>query len=215
VLLSVAIGLALALLVDRAVILLPIARNALVWPAVVTPVVVSVIWLLILSPTVGVLNKALESLGLPAQGWINSGFGAFSAVVVIDVWHWTPLVFLFIYTALKGISPELYEAARTDGATERQTLFHVTLPLLRPALAIIMLLRTVQGVKAFDEMFLLTHGGPNNATNLISLRIRSLFFDQLNFGSAAATSLYAVIAVLLVVAVAVLIRNLRKGRVRG
>ena len=173
--LTLVAGLALALLVDRAVVLHHLARNVLIWPAVITPVVVSVLWLLVLSPTVGGLNKLLRTFGLPEQSWLNSGPGAFMSVVAVDVWHWTPIVFLFLYTALKGIPSELFEAARVDGATERQILFQVTIPLLGPALVVVGLLRLVMSIKAFDEMFLLTGGGPNGATNLISLDIRSQF----------------------------------------
>ena len=200
-------GLALALLVDRAVLLHHLARNVLIWPAVITPVVVSVLWLLVLSPTVGGLNKVLDTLGLPQQSWLNSGLGAFMSVVAVDVWHWTPIVFLFLYTALKGIPSDLFEAARVDGATERQILFQVTIPLLVPALAVVGLLRLVMSVKAFDEMFLLTGGGPNGATNLISLDIRSQFFDRLDFGFAAAESVTVVLVTLIIVGGALLLRR--------
>jgi multiple sugar transport system permease protein len=200
-------GLALALLVDRAVVLHHLARNVLIWPAVITPVVVSVLWLLVLSPTVGGLNKLLRTFGLPEQSWLNSGLGAFMSVVAVDVWHWTPIVFLFLYTALQGIPSELFEAARVDGAGERQILFQVTVPLLWPALVVVGLLRLVMSVKAFDEMFLLTGGGPNGATNLISLDIRSQFFDRLDFGFAAAESVTVVVATLIIVGGALLIRR--------
>jgi multiple sugar transport system permease protein len=209
--LTLVAGLALALLVDRAVVLHHLARNVLIWPAVITPVVVSVLWLLVLSPTVGGLNKLLRTFGLPEQSWLNSGPGAFMSVVAVDVWHWTPIVFLFLYTALKGIPSELFEAARVDGATERQILFQVTIPLLGPALVVVGLLRLVMSIKAFDEMFLLTGGGPNGATNLISLDIRSQFFDRLDFGYAAAESIVVVVATLIIVGSAVLIRRRSVG----
>jgi multiple sugar transport system permease protein len=208
---TLVVGLALALLVDRAVVLHHLARNVLIWPAVITPVVVSVLWLLVLSPTVGGLNKLLRTFGLPEQSWLNSGLGAFMSVVAVDVWHWTPIVFLFLYTALKGIPSELFEAARVDGATERQILFQVTVPLLGPALVVVGLLRLVMSIKAFDEMFLLTGGGPNGATNLISLDIRSQFFDRLDFGYAAAESIVVVAATLIVVGSALLIRRRSAG----
>jgi multiple sugar transport system permease protein len=208
---TLVVGLALALLVDRAVVLHHLARNVLIWPAVITPVVVSVLWLLVLSPTVGGLNKLLRTFGVPEQSWLNSGLGAFMSVVAVDVWHWTPIVFLFLYTALKGIPSELFEAARVDGATERQILFQVTVPLLGPALVVVGLLRLVMSIKAFDEMFLLTGGGPNGATNLISLDIRSQFFDRLDFGYAAAESIVVVAATLILVGSAVLIRRRSVG----
>ena len=211
---TLVLGTILALLVDRAVWTLGLARNVFIWPAVITPVVVSVMWLMLLSPTVGGLNKALINLGLPAQGWLDSGFGAFVAVVVVDVWHWTPIVFLFIYTALRGLGTEILEAARLDGATELQLIVRIVLPLLKPALAVVTVVRLVSSIKAFDEMYLLTRGGPDGATNLVSLQIRTLFFDRLEFGPAAALSVSIVLAVAAIVGGGLLARQTRNGRQR-
>jgi multiple sugar transport system permease protein len=210
--LTILLGTLLAILVDRAVLLVGVARNVILWPAVVAPVVVSLMWLLILSPSVGVLNKVLASLGLPAQGWLGSPTGAVVSVIAVDVWHWTPVVFLLVYTALKGIDAEILEAARVDGANERQIFWRVLLPLLTPALAAAALIRLVMGVKAFDEMYLLTRGGPGDATTLVSLHIRNVFFDRLELGYGAAFSLAVVlfVAVLLLVSAAVR-RVVRQG----
>ncbi len=208
---TVVLGLATALLAHRSVWLSGIARNVLIWPAVITPVVVSVMWLMVLSPTVGGLNKLLGTLGLPTQGWLNSGPGAFFSVVVVDVWHWSPVVFLFMFTALRGLDTDVLEAARVDGATEAQVFWRIVLPLLRPTLVIVILLRLVMSIKAFDEMYLLTGGGPAGATNLISLHIRATFFDRLDFGYAAALSIIIVVATLGSVGIAMGAR--RAGRV--
>jgi multiple sugar transport system permease protein len=205
--LTLVLGTLLAVLVDRSELFGPIARNVALWPAVVAPVVVSLIWLLILSPTVGVLNRVLVDIGLPAQGWLGSEVGAMVSIILVDVWHWTPVVFLLVYTALKGIDDQILEAARVDGASERQIFWRVVLPLLTPALAAAALIRLVMGVKAFDEMFLLTRGGPNDATTLVSLHIRNVFFDRLELGYGAAFSLTVVVFVMLVLLVAVLVRR--------
>lgn len=201
---SLIAGLVAALLVDRAVTLLPIARNVMIWPAVIAPVVVSLIWLLILSPTAGGLNKVLASIGIPEQSWLNTEFGAMASVVVVDIWHWSPIVFLFMYTALKGIGEEILEAARVDGASEGAILRRIVLPLLLPSIAAVALVRVVMGVKAFDEMYLLTAGGPNGATTLVSQRIQLWFFHDLKYGEAAAFSIVVIgiTVALLLVAVA-------------
>lgn len=196
---TVVIGTGLALLVSRAGWTKTIARNVFIWPAVVAPVVVSLMWLLLLSPTVGGLNKFLINLGLPSQSWLDSELGAFITVVVVDVWHWTPIVFLFVYAALQGISKETLEAARIDGANEGQITSHIILPMLLPAIAGVTVIRMVSSIKAFDEMYLLTRGGPDGATNVISLHIRTLFFDRLDFGPAAALSVSIVAVVLALV----------------
>lgn len=203
---SILLGIALALLVNKAVLLLPVARNVLIWPAIVTPVVVSLLWLLILSPTVGGLNKLLTTFGLPHQQWLDSGGGAMASVIAVDLWHWTPVVFLFMYTALTGIDSSTLEAARIDGASESQVIFRIILPLIAPAIGAVAIVRVVMGVKAFDEMYLLTAGGPNGATTLVSQYIKDLFFTHFRFGEAAAYSMVVVILVAVVLGVFLALR---------
>jgi hypothetical protein len=94
------LGIAGAIMVQSSKIFKNWARNIFVWPAVVAPVVVSVMWLLILDPTVGLVNKILQTLGAQPQIWLDSKTGAFISVVIVDVWHWTPVLFLFIYSGL-------------------------------------------------------------------------------------------------------------------
>lgn len=204
---SIVAGLILALLVNRAVWMLPVARNVLIWPAVIAPVVVSLIWLLILSPTAGGLNKVLETLGIPGQAWLNTRQGSMLSLIALDIWHWTPVVFLFIYTALQSISDELLEAARMDGAAERQILQRVILPLLAPAIGAVAVVRIVMGVKVFDEMYLLTSGGPNGATTLVSQRIQLWFFQDLNYGQAAAFSILVVAITIVILLLALFTRS--------
>lgn len=194
--LTLLFGTLLAVLIDKTRLFGRFGQSVALWPAVVAPVVVSLIWLLILSPSIGALNRVLEDLGLRGQGWLGSEVGALAIVVLVDVWHWTPVVFLLVYTALKGIDGEILEAARVDGASEGGLFRHIVLPLLLPALAAAGLIRLVMGVKAFDEMFLLTKGGPNGATTLVSLHIRNVFFDRLELGYGAAFSLVVVVFVL-------------------
>lgn len=205
--LSLLAGLALALLVDRAVLMLPLARNVLVWPAIVAPVVVSLMWLLVLSPTAGGLNKLLFNAGLPEQGWLAEGPTAMAAVVAVDVWHWTPVVFLFLYTALQAIDGSILEAARVDGAGEARVIRSVVLPSLLPAIGAVAVVRVIMSVKAFDEMYLLTRGGPDGATTLVSQHIKSLFFDSLQLGEAAAFSLTIVLVTAGALAVVAMLRR--------
>lgn len=196
--LSVVLGTATAILTDRATRLQRLAQNILVWPAIIAPVVVSVLWVLILNPQIGVLNTLLGTLGLPEQGLLGSGTGAMAAVIGVDVWHWTPLVYLLVYSALKGIDPEILEAAALDGASAARAVRHVVLPMLAPALLAAVALRTVMGVKVFDEMYLLTRGGPGDSTTIISLLIRGIVFDDVDLGYGSAVSLVTVGSVLVV-----------------
>ncbi len=210
--LSVALGTATAILTDRATRLQRIAQNILVWPAIIAPVVVSVLWVLILNPQIGVLNTLLATLGLPQQGWLGSGTGALAAVIGVDVWHWTPLVYLLVYSALKGIDPEILEAAALDGASAVGAVRHVVLPMLAPALLASLALRTVMGVKVFDEMYLLTRGGPGDSTTIISLLIRGIVFDDVDLGYGSAVSLVTVGAVLVAAMLIVTARHALRRR---
>jgi multiple sugar transport system permease protein len=207
---TVILGTALAVLVDRSLILARIARNVLLWPALITPVVVSVIWNLILSPNVGVLNKFLVSLHLPEQGWLSTGAGAVGSIVALDVWHWTPIVFILIYGAITGLDRDLIDAARVDGANEWNVYMNVVFPILWPTVIAAALIRLTMGAKAFDEMYLLTHGGPGNATDLISLYIRQVFFDQLQLGYGAAISVVVVLAVVVALGLLLFGRSLTR-----
>lgn len=193
--LTVAIGTALALLVSRARILRGIARNMFIWPAVIAPVAVSILWLLLLDSQLGLLNKLLPSLGLPTQGWLGGPRSALAAVVVVDVWHWTPIVFVFVSAALAGIDEALFDAARVDGASEWQLSRHVKLPLLMPTIAVVAGVRLIMASKVFDEMFVLTHGGPGSATTVVSIYVRNVFFDRLDLGYGAALGLLVVVAI--------------------
>lgn len=213
VIITIILGIAGAILVQSSKKFKNLARNIFVWPAVVAPVVVSVMWLLILDPTVGLVNKILESIGQQPQIWLDSKTGAFISVVVVDVWHWTPVVFLFIYAGLNGINHEIIEAARVDGASERQIIRRITLPILLPTIAVIALLRTIMSIKAFDEMYLLTKGGPDGATSLISLYIRKIFVEILDFGYASALSLCIVAVLALIVGFSYLARQKKKVQI--
>lgn len=212
--LTLLLGTLLAVLVDKSFIFGRIGQSVVLWPAIVAPVVVSLIWLLILSPSIGALNRVLGDFGLPQQGWLSSQIGAMAIIILVDVWHWTPVVFLLVYTALKGIEGDILEAARVDGADERSLFRHIVLPLLLPAIAAAGLIRLVMGVKAFDEMYLLTRGGPDGATTLVSLHIRNVFFDRLEFGYGAAFSLAVVIFVVAVLLMWQLARRFSYGEAK-
>lgn len=183
--LQIIIGTALAILTQRARLLSVIAKNVLIWPAIITPITISVTWWLILNIEFGLLNQILDALGLPQQRWLASTTWALPTLIVVDVWHWTPLVFLLVLAGLANLDRALYEAARIDGASEWKALWTITLPLLAPVLAVAAITRVVLGFKVFDEIYVLTSGGPGQVTEVISLYIRRVFFEQLRMGYGA------------------------------
>lgn len=184
------LGLGLALLVDRPLRGRNLFRAILLIPMMLPPVVVGVMWRLMFNPNFGAINGTLKSAGIntDALTWTASPALALISVITVDVWQWTPFIFLVLLAGLQAIPNEPYEAAMIDGASAWQTFIHVTLPLLRPAILIALLLRTMDLLRVFDQIFILTEGGPAFATETVSLYIYRTAFRFSDFGYAAAMS---------------------------
>ena len=184
------LGLALAVLLNREMRGRSFFRAALLVPMMLPPVVVGVVWRLMLNPNFGAINGTLQSVGVNTEQltWTASPTLAFAAVVMVDIWQWTPFMFLILLAGLQAIPDEPYEAALIDGSSAWQTFRYVTLPLLKPAILIALLLRTMDLLRVFDQIFILTEGGPGSATETISLYIHRTAFRFGDFGYAAAMS---------------------------
>jgi multiple sugar transport system permease protein len=184
------LGLALAVLMSQEMRGRSFFRAALLVPMMLPPVVVGVVWRLALNPNFGAINGTLKSFGVNTESltWTASPRLAFLSVIAVDVWQWTPFVFLILLAGLQAIPQEPYEAARIDGSTAWQTFRFVTLPLLKPAILIVLLLRTMDLLRVFDQIFILTEGGPGFATETVSLYIYRAAFRFGNFGYGAAMS---------------------------
>src|SRR6185503_2223407 len=184
------LGLGLAILLDRPMRGRSIFRAALLIPMMLPPVVVGVVWRLMLNADFGAINSALQSVGINTESltWTASPRLALASVIAVDIWQWTPFMFLVLLAGLQAIPQEPYEASRIDGASAWQTFRHVTLPLLRPAILIALLLRTMDLLRVFDQIYILTQGGPGFATETVSLYIYRTAFRFSNFGYAAAMS---------------------------
>lgn len=184
------LGLALALLLNGQIRGRSFFRALLLVPMMLPAVVVGVVWRLMLNPNFGAVNGTLKGLGVNADmlTWTASPKLAMASVIMADVWQWTPFMFLILLAGLQAIPQEPYEAALIDGSTAWQTFRHVTLPLLKPAILIALLLRTMDLLRVFDQIFILTEGGPGFATETVSLYIYRTAFRFSNFGYAAAMS---------------------------
>jgi multiple sugar transport system permease protein len=184
------LGLALAVLLNSSLRGRSFFRAALLVPMMLPPVVVGVVWRLMLNPNFGAINGTLSGAGLntTALTWTASPRLALFSVIMVDVWQWTPFMFLVLLAGLQAIPQEPYEAALVDGSSAWQTFRHVTLPLLQPAILIALLLRTMDLLRVFDQIFILTEGGPGFATETISLYIYRAAFRFSDFGYAAAMS---------------------------
>jgi multiple sugar transport system permease protein len=184
------LGLGLALLLDKKLAGRSFFRATILIPMMLPPVVVGVVWRLMLNPDFGAINGALAGFGIPTDKltWTASPLLAMASVIAVDVWQWTPFMFLVLLAGLQAIPQEPYEAALIDGSSAWQTFLNVTLPLLKPAILIALLLRTMDLLRVFDQIFILTEGGPGFATETISLYIYRAAFRFFDFGYAAAMS---------------------------
>jgi multiple sugar transport system permease protein len=154
---------------------------------------------LIYNPEFGVLNGMLRQLGFNAANltWTSGRPTAMLSVILVDVWEWTPFLFLLLTAGLQAIPTEPLEAARVDGAGYGQTLRDVILPLLKPVILLALLLRSMDLLRIFDQIFLLTQGGPGSATETVSLYIYRTAFRFSNFGYAAAMSFVGLVVTML------------------
>jgi multiple sugar transport system permease protein len=193
------LGLALALLVDSLAHGRSFFRAGLLVPMLLPPVVAAVAWRLIFNPQFGVLNGTLRQIGFntAALTWTNGQNSALLSVIIVDIWEWTPFLFLLLSAGLQAIPPEPIEAARIDGAGPWRIFRDVTLPLLKPTILLALLLRAMDLVRIFDQIFILTQGGPGTATETVSLYIYRTAFRFSNFGYAAAMSFVLLAATML------------------
>lgn len=194
------VALVLALAVSRVKVLARFFRVVVILPILIPPIAIGVMWLMIVNYNYGMLNEVLALIGIQGPAWLNTGSLAFPTIIVVDIWHWISFMFLILLAGLESLPLELNEAARIDGASEVQLIRHITLPLLRPTISVAVILRMIFAFKVFDEIYLLTNGGPGNSTQVISSYVENVFFTQARMGYAAALALVtAVLIVILVV----------------
>jgi multiple sugar transport system permease protein len=182
---EVVLGITLALLLDRKMTGVGLLRTLIVLPVFVSPIGMGLTWRFIMDPVTGLLNWLLHDLGLSGSLWLSSPHSALPAVMIADVWQWTPFVAIIVLAAIQSISPEIVEAARLDDVKGLRYLRRILLPLIWPVLVIVILLRLVDSIRIFDLVWIMTGGGPGSATLLAGVNDYSIFQSG-NFGETAA-----------------------------
>lgn len=186
VVLQVVLGLALALAFARLVRGLGLLRVAVLLPMILAPVVVGLSWkTLMLSQLYGLVDAAAVALGLGSHPWLTDPTWALVSVIVIHTWQWTPFAFLVFLASLAALPPEPFEAAMLDRASGWQIFRHLTLPMLRPAILIVVTFRTMIALRAFEGIFATTGGGPGTATEILNLYAYRVSFTSLSLGYGA------------------------------
>lgn len=180
----------------------------LLLPMLMTPVVIGLFWKLILNGEWGVANYLLSIVGVTSQTWLVDPQLALPAVIMVYSWGGVSFVALVVLGAASVQPIDLYEAARVDGASMMQTLRYITLPLLRPILLVISMILTIDAIKTFDIMYVLTGGGPGGLTRVFALEIYDRAFNRTQFSQAAAEALLLVaVTVVLVSGLVVALRR--------
>lgn len=188
------IGVGLALLLDRNIRGMSMLRTMFILPMMIAPVVVGLMWRYMYHPTVGTFNRTLDSLGLGKIDWL--GQNALTSVIIADIWQWTPFIFILSLAALQSLPRSALEAARIDGATGWQQIWHIKLPLMMPVLIVTGLLRLIDAFKVLEVILVMTEGGPGLSTEILALRISRTATEFRELGVAAAMSNYLLLLLL-------------------
>jgi multiple sugar transport system permease protein len=202
------LGLALALFCQREFRGIKLLRTVLIVPMVITPVVVAIVFRLIYASDAGMLTALSELMGGGPVLILGHPTRAFIGLVALDVWEWTPLMFLILLAGLQSLPSEPFEAARVDGAGPWRVFIDHTLPMLSPVLAIAIVLRTIDAFGTFDQVFVLTRGGPGEATRLLSIFGYDTAFKFQQTGYAAA--LFVTMGLLILALTLAAVRLLRR-----
>ena len=193
------LGLGLALALDRKLRFRNVYRTAFFVPVVMSAIVIGAVWSWLYNPEFGVINSALGSLGLgDKRVWLGDPSLALWASMFTSVWRWTGLIMLFYLAALQTIPDDIYKAARVDGASEWSQIRRITLPLVKPMTALLILLGTIGAFKEFEIIFILTGGGPAHTTDLLSIQIFNQGLRLFRPGYGAAISVFLLIATIVV-----------------
>jgi multiple sugar transport system permease protein len=184
-----------------------VLRAVFTMPMMATPVAIALVWTMMFHPQQGVLNYLLSLVGLPPSLWVYSPTLVIPSLVLVEIWHWTPLVMLIVLGGLAALPTEPYESARLDGATEWQLFRFITLPLVAPFLIVAAVIRTIDAVKAFDTIYVISQGGPGTASETINLYLYLQAFAFYNVGNASAV---VVVFFGIILALALLLLHVRQ-----
>lgn len=201
------LGILIAMLINTEFPGKALVRVALIMPMTATPVAISLIWLMMFEPTLGMLNFLLRTVGLSPLKWVNDIRLALPSLILVDTWQWTPFMVLIILAGLQTIPTEVEESARLDGAGPVRMLINIVLPLVRPHIVIAMILRMIPAIKTFDKIYVITAGGPMQATETLNMYVFRTGFEYYHLGYASALAILLLILVFSISTVLVKLRE--------
>jgi multiple sugar transport system permease protein len=207
VVLPIILGTYAALIFNERFPLRGLCRAIFILPMMATPVAIALVWKMMFHPQLGVLNYILSLFGLPPSLWHTSPETVIPTLVMVEIWHWTPLVMLIVLGGLAAAPTEPYESARLDGANVWQMFRYITLPLIMPFIVLATVIRTIDALKAFDTIFVISEGGPGTASETLNIYLYLQAFSFYNMGYASAV---VVIFFVLIIVLAMLLLWLRQ-----
>jgi multiple sugar transport system permease protein len=182
-------------------------RAVFIMPMMATPVAIALVWTMMFHPQQGVLNYLLSLVGISPLLWVYSPTLVIPSLVLVEVWHWTPLVMIIVLGGLAALPMEPFESARMDGASEWQIFRYITFPLVAPFIVVAAVIRTIDALKAFDTIYVISSGGPGTASETINLYLYLQAFAFYNIGNASAV---VVVFFVLILAMAMLLLYVRQ-----
>jgi len=196
------IGFALALILNREFKGESIFRTFMLFPIIATPVAMSLVWSMLMNPMMGHLNYYISFFGLGPSEWAANRSTVMPSLIMVEIWHWTPMTMLILLAGLKSLPRDPYEAAIIDGASKIQVFFKITLPLMQPYIFLILLLRIVHSMKVFDKIYVIASGGgPNRASETLNIMIYQEAFRALNYGYASTLGIIMLVLILIITVV--------------
>jgi len=173
-------------------------RGLFILPMMATPVAIALVWTMMFHPQLGVLNYLLSLVGIGPQNWVYSPDTVIPTLILVEVWHWTPLVMLIVLGGLAGLPREPYESALIDGANAWHMFRHITLPLVWPFIMVAIVIRTIDALKAFDTIFVITQGGPGTASETLNifLYLQAFQFYKIGYASAVVVIFFVIVIML-------------------
>lgn len=193
-------GVSIAVFLNRKFRAMGLVRTMSLLPIVATPVAISMVWKMIYDPALGILAQFLSRFGVEPIAWLGNADTALAALMVVDIWEFTPQIMLICLGGLSGLPTDCLEAASIDGANKWQILRKITLPLLTPTILVAMMLRLIDLLKTYDQIYSTTQGGPGTSTTTINILAYRQAFDNYKFGESS-TTIVIFFAVLVLVTV--------------
>ncbi len=191
------LGLLIAFLLEKGIKGIAVLRTVFIIPIMIAPVVVGLLWRYLFDANFGLINHVVSLLGFEPIVWLGTPGLALPAVIITDIWQWTPFMFILFLAGLQSLPKDPVEAAQVDGATTWQVIRQVKLPLLAPVIWVAVILRIIDAFRSLEVMFIMTFGGPGRETEVLSLNIYKTAFMSQRLGLAAVNAIFLLAFIIL------------------